>query len=58
MPRFLQSLRSWWTTYAERKDNEDDFIADTLLYDKTHLPRCAAVLGAAGAAADGRRTYG
>ena len=59
--------RSWWTAYAERKDDEDEcapkggstallacvltrrrsilvarrYVADTLLYDKTHLPRTA-----------------
>jgi hypothetical protein len=38
---YEKNLRSWWTAYAERKDDEDEFVADTLLYDKTHLPRTA-----------------
>lgn len=42
---FENSLRRWWATYAERKDDEDEYVADTLLYDKSHLPRC--VLGSA-----------
>lgn len=33
--------RSWWRVYAERKDDEEEYVADTLLYDKTHLPRTA-----------------
>jgi hypothetical protein len=62
-----RARRSWWTVYAERKDDEDEcapalgcaaarlrrcaltrlvrplarYVADTLLYDKTHLPRTA-----------------
>lgn len=36
-------LRSWWDKYAERRgdDNADEYVADTLLYDKRHLPRTA-----------------
>lgn len=37
---FEDSLRRWWASYAERKDDEDEYVADTLLYDKSHLPRC------------------
>eukprot|EP00191_Tetraselmis_sp_GSL018_P015852 CAMPEP_0177595560 /NCGR_PEP_ID=MMETSP0419_2-20121207/10440_1 /TAXON_ID=582737 /ORGANISM="Tetraselmis sp., Strain GSL018" /LENGTH=82 /DNA_ID=CAMNT_0019087065 /DNA_START=90 /DNA_END=335 /DNA_ORIENTATION=+ len=35
------SLKNWWVAYAERKDDEDEYVADTLLYDKNHLPRTA-----------------
>eukprot|EP00873_Tetraselmis_striata_P009334 jgi/Tetstr1/429598/TSEL_019497.t1 len=36
------SLKNWWTEYADRKnDEEDEHVADTLLYDKNHLPRTA-----------------
>ena len=37
----LRRRRRWWEAYAERKDDEDEYVADTLLYDKTHLPRTA-----------------
>lgn len=34
------SLRSWWRTYSERKNDEDEeHVADSLLYDYRHLPR-------------------
>lgn len=32
----------WWVEYADRKnDEEDEHVADSLLYDKRHLPRTA-----------------
>ena len=35
-----ESLRSWWRTYSERKnDEEEEHVADSLLYDYRHLPR-------------------
>ncbi|KAI3438668.1 hypothetical protein D9Q98_001089 [Chlorella vulgaris] len=36
------SLHRWWTEYADRKnDEEDEHVADSLLYDRNHLPRTA-----------------
>jgi len=36
------SLKRWWVEYAERKvDEEDEHVADSLLYDRRHLPRTA-----------------
>ncbi len=30
----------WWEEYADRKnDEEDEHVADSLLYDRSHLPR-------------------
>lgn len=30
----------WWTEYADRKnDEEDEHVSDSLLYDRSHLPR-------------------
>lgn len=30
----------WWQEYADRKnDEEDEHVADSLLYDRSHLPR-------------------
>ena len=35
-----ESLRSWWRTYSERKNDEaEEHVADSLLYDYRHLPR-------------------
>lgn len=32
----------WWSEYADRKnDEEDEHVADSLLYDRSHLPRSA-----------------
>ena len=32
----------WWVEYADRKnDEEDEHVSDSLLYDKSHLPRSA-----------------
>lgn len=37
-----QSLTNWWKEYADRKnDEEDEHVADSLLYDRNHLPRTA-----------------
>jgi len=34
---------SWWHEYTERKNDEGDMVADSLLYDeRCHLPRTAA----------------
>eukprot|EP00200_Dunaliella_tertiolecta_P001508 CAMPEP_0202348988 /NCGR_PEP_ID=MMETSP1126-20121109/6672_1 /ASSEMBLY_ACC=CAM_ASM_000457 /TAXON_ID=3047 /ORGANISM="Dunaliella tertiolecta, Strain CCMP1320" /LENGTH=90 /DNA_ID=CAMNT_0048940733 /DNA_START=114 /DNA_END=386 /DNA_ORIENTATION=+ len=37
------SLERWWTEYAARKNDEDqEHVADSLLYDeRCHLPRTA-----------------
>jgi hypothetical protein len=38
--RYDESLKSWWRTYSERKnDEEEEHVADSLLYDYRHLPR-------------------
>ncbi len=38
----LCSLARWWTEYADRKNDEDDeYVANSLLYDRNHLPRTA-----------------
>ena len=36
-----ESLRGWWKEYAARKnDEEEEHVADSLLYDeRCHLPR-------------------
>jgi len=35
-----ESLKVWWRTYSERKnDEEEEHVADSLLYDYRHLPR-------------------
>lgn len=32
----------WWEEYSDRKnDEEDEHVADSLLYDRNHLPRTA-----------------
>jgi hypothetical protein len=38
-----QNTHSWWKEYSHRKnDQEDDMVADSLLYDeRCHLPRTA-----------------
>lgn len=38
--RYDESLATWWKTYSERKNDEDEeHVADSLLYDYRHLPR-------------------
>jgi len=38
--RYDDSLAQWWKTYSERKnDEEEEHVADSLLYDYRHLPR-------------------
>ena len=49
---------SWWSDYAARKnDEEEEHVADSLLYDRNHLPRSApapdCVAAAAGVTANG-----
>eukprot|EP00877_Chromochloris_zofingiensis_P013426 jgi/Chrzof1/8337/Cz03g06200.t1 len=37
---YNQSLHKWWKEYSHRKNDEDDMVADSLLYDeRCHLPR-------------------
>ena len=31
--------RRWWVEYVDRKNDEDEHVADSLLYDRRHLPR-------------------
>ncbi len=32
----------WWAEYSDRKnDEEDEHVSDSLLYDRSHLPRTA-----------------
>eukprot|EP00879_Flechtneria_rotunda_P003110 GHRR01003331.1.p5 GENE.GHRR01003331.1~~GHRR01003331.1.p5 ORF type:complete len:106 (+),score=46.68 GHRR01003331.1:183-500(+) len=34
------SLQKWWKNYSHRKNDEEDMVADSLLYDeRCHLPR-------------------
>ena len=41
-PLSLPPLHSWWSDYAARKnDEEEEHVADSLLYDRNHLPRSA-----------------
>ena len=36
------AMRRWWKEYSDRKnDEEDEHVADSLLYDRSHLPRAA-----------------
>lgn len=38
--KYEESLVNWWTEYADRKNCEDvEHVADSLLYDRNHLPR-------------------
>ena len=40
--QYEESLRRWWKEYADRKnDEEDEYVANSLLYDRNHLPRTA-----------------
>ncbi|KDD71316.1 hypothetical protein H632_c5309p0, partial [Helicosporidium sp. ATCC 50920] len=37
-----ESLKRWWAEYADRKNDEtDEYVANSLLYDRNHLPRSA-----------------
>jgi hypothetical protein len=39
----LDVLYSWWKDYSHRKNEEEDMVADSLLYDeRCHLPRTTA----------------
>ncbi|KAK9811674.1 hypothetical protein WJX72_008054 [[Myrmecia] bisecta] len=39
---YNHSLTRWWKEYAFRKnDEEEEHVADSLLYDRNHLPRAA-----------------
>ncbi|PSC75413.1 hypothetical protein C2E20_1198 [Micractinium conductrix] len=36
------SLQRWWTEYADRKNDEtEEYVSNSLLYDRRHLPRTA-----------------
>lgn len=36
------TYNSWWSDYSDRKNDEgDEHVADSLLYDRSHLPRTA-----------------
>eukprot|EP00882_Tetradesmus_deserticola_P009160 GHRQ01009662.1.p3 GENE.GHRQ01009662.1~~GHRQ01009662.1.p3 ORF type:complete len:105 (+),score=36.87 GHRQ01009662.1:208-522(+) len=38
--KYQESLHSWWKHYSARKNDEEDMVADSLLYDeRCHLPR-------------------
>ncbi|KAK3268176.1 hypothetical protein CYMTET_23308 [Cymbomonas tetramitiformis] len=36
-----RSLKNWWEVYAERKNDEEEYVADTLMYNLNDLPRTA-----------------
>lgn len=37
---YQASLQRWWEEYSDRKnDEEDEHVSDSLLYDRSHLPR-------------------
>jgi hypothetical protein len=39
---YEHSLKRWWAEYADRKNDEtDEYVANSLLYDRNHLPRSA-----------------
>ncbi|KAL4519506.1 hypothetical protein Ndes2526A_g01889 [Nannochloris sp. 'desiccata'] len=41
---YEKSLKRWWSEYASRKNHEEDeheHVANSLLYDRNHLPRTA-----------------
>lgn len=39
---YEKSLHRWWTEYADRKnDEEEEYVSNSLLYDRNHLPRTA-----------------
>ena len=46
LPQLSPSFR-WWSDYADRKndDEADEHVADSLLYDRRHLPRTAPAPG-------------
>jgi hypothetical protein len=36
-------MHRWWKDYSHRKNEEEDMVADSLLYDeRCHLPRTTA----------------
>jgi hypothetical protein len=40
----FSSFHRWWNEYASRKNDEEDeheHVANSLLYDRNHLPRMA-----------------
>lgn len=38
--QYQASLQRWWEEYSDRKnDEEDEHVSDSLLYDRSHLPR-------------------
>ncbi|WIA08261.1 hypothetical protein OEZ85_007704 [Tetradesmus obliquus] len=38
--KYQESLGRWWKDYSARKNDEEDMVADSLLYDeRCHLPR-------------------
>ncbi|KAF6263103.1 hypothetical protein COO60DRAFT_1491788 [Scenedesmus sp. NREL 46B-D3] len=38
--QYQESLQRWWKNYSARKNDEEDMVADSLLYDeRCHLPR-------------------
>eukprot|EP00878_Enallax_costatus_P002100 GHUV01002267.1.p1 GENE.GHUV01002267.1~~GHUV01002267.1.p1 ORF type:complete len:100 (+),score=24.57 GHUV01002267.1:228-527(+) len=38
--KYQNSLQRWWKDYSHRKNDEEDMVADSLLYDeRCHLPR-------------------
>lgn len=40
---FTPPLCRWWKDYSHRKNDEEDMVADSLLYDeRCHLPRTTA----------------
>ena len=46
----------WWSEYADRKnDEEEEYVANSLLYDRNHLPRTAPAPDCVTAAADAAR---
>ena len=46
----------WWSEYADRKnDEEEEYVANSLLYDRNHLPRMAPAPDCVTAAADAAR---
>jgi hypothetical protein len=43
VPAAAQPGFRWWKDYSHRKNDEEDMVADSLLYDeRCHLPRTTA----------------
>lgn len=41
-PHPIATFPRWWAEYADRKNDEtDEYVANSLLYDRNHLPRSA-----------------